>query len=166
LQSFVPGPQLTPGRMNIFQFRNFNLMIDYAHNTDGYYELRQFMQQVPATTKIGVIGCPGDRRDEDLVNMGFHSAQMFDEIIIKHDEDPRGRTNDNITQLLNNGIRKANSSIKITVISNEVEAIKHAMANAPRGAFIAVCSDDVKATLAFVGSAHEEDMRSYKTVTA
>src|SRR4030095_10268522 len=39
LKSFVPCPQTTPGRMNIFKFRNFEFMIDYAHNREGIQQL-------------------------------------------------------------------------------------------------------------------------------
>ena len=43
LKSFIPSPTVTPGRLNIFHFKNFELMIDYAHNTDGYKELKKFL---------------------------------------------------------------------------------------------------------------------------
>jgi cyanophycin synthetase len=157
LQSFVPGPQLTPGRMNIFQFRNYTLMVDYAHNTDGFIKLRKFMQQVDARVKIGIIGCPGDRRDEDLVNMGYHAAQMFDEIIIKHDKDPRGRNNDDITKLIMQGIHKHAPGMDVTVISDEIESIQHVMEHAPKGAFIVICCDEVRRIIDFVTSVHEKE---------
>jgi cyanophycin synthetase len=157
LQSFVPGPQLTPGRMNIFQFRNFTFMIDYAHNTDGFLKLGKFMQHVDAKHKIGVISCPGDRRNEDLVNVGRHAAQMFDELIIKHDKDSRGRTNDEITSLIMQGVRSENPRMEVTVISDEIASIRHVMDHAPRGAFIVICCDEVRKIIDFVSSAHEKE---------
>lgn len=152
LQSFVPGPELTPGRMNIFQFRNFTFMVDYAHNTDGFSKLGKFMEQVDAKRKIGIIGCPGDRRDEDLRAVGSHAAQIFDEIIIKHDKDSRGRNNDDITRLITEGIHKHAPGMHVTIISDEIESIQHAMQHAPRGAFIVMCCDKVREILDFVGS--------------
>ena len=32
LQTFIPSPAQTPGRMNLFQFQNFQVLADYAHN--------------------------------------------------------------------------------------------------------------------------------------
>lgn len=160
LQSFVPGPQLTPGRMNLFQFRNFTMMVDYAHNTDGFAKLGRFLGQVDAKVKIGIIGCPGDRRNEDLENVGYHAAQMFDELIIKHDKDSRGRTNEEITSLIMQGIQRHSVDMQPTVVSDEIESIQYAMDNAPKGAFIVVCCDDVRKILDFVTKAHEKEQQA------
>ena len=40
--------------------------------------------------RIGVVGGPGDRRDDDFITLGKLAAQMFDELIIKEDDDTRG----------------------------------------------------------------------------
>ncbi|HET6227649.1 MAG TPA: cyanophycin synthetase, partial [Bacteroidia bacterium] len=34
LKTFVPSAEQTPGRMNIFKFKDFEIMVDYAHNVD------------------------------------------------------------------------------------------------------------------------------------
>jgi UDP-N-acetylmuramyl tripeptide synthase len=144
LETFVPGPELTPGRFNIFSFNDFDVMVDYAHNADGLIELGKFLRKTPASIKIGIITSPGDRRIEDIRNIGYYAAQFFDEIIIRHDKDCRGRTPDQITKLLREGIRQVSSSLKIKVISNELDALHYAMDHARQGAFIVLCSEDVK----------------------
>ena len=40
---------------------------------------------------IGVIGIPGDRRDEDQREYGALAAGAFDEIIVREDKNLRGR---------------------------------------------------------------------------
>ncbi|HSN48713.1 MAG TPA: cyanophycin synthetase [Flavobacterium sp.] len=150
LQSFIPSPSLTPGRMNIFQFRNFRLMVDYAHNTDGYIQMKKFMEQVSASRKTGIISATGDRRVEDIKNIGRYSAQMFDEIIIRHDRDNRGRTTEELSQFLSEGVREVNADINIRVISDEIASIQYAIDNAKTGEFIFVCADDIQNTLAYV----------------
>ena len=122
LKSFVPSAETTPGRMNIFRFQHFEVMIDYAHNTDGFVQLKKFMDKTKASVKIGIIASPGDRRDEDIKNVGFLAGQMFDEIIIRHDKDSRGRTKEQLTQLAVHGIMKANANAVINIISDELEA--------------------------------------------
>ncbi|TDD75183.1 cyanophycin synthetase [Flavobacterium caseinilyticum] len=149
LQSFIPSPTLTPGRMNVFEFKNFKLMIDYVHNTDGYVQMQKFMAQVDATKKTGIISATGDRRVEDIKNIGRLSAQMFDEIIIRHG-DNRGRTTEELSTMLSDGIREIDSNIKISIISNEIESVQYAIDHAQTGEFIFVCVDDIQNTLAYV----------------
>ena len=156
LQSFVPGPELTPGRMNIFKIRNFEVMIDYVHNTDGFKELKEFMQKMHASIKTGIVGCAGDRRDEDIRMMGRYAAEIFDEIIIRHDKDGRGRTNDELTQLITEGIKSVSPEIEITIISDEIEALSYAMENAVKGSFIVVCSDEIQRSIEFVTTQQQE----------
>jgi cyanophycin synthetase len=136
--------------MNIFSFRDFEVMIDYVHNTDGFNQLKEFMRTVNAELKIGIIGCAGDRRDEDIKNMGRSAAEMFDEIIIRHDRDNRGRTKEDLTNLITKGIQSVKPGAVISVISDELEAIAHAMEHARKGTFIVVSSDDVQRSIEFV----------------
>jgi cyanophycin synthetase len=156
LQSFIPSPTMTPGRMNVFEFKNFRLMIDYVHNTDGYIQMKKFMEQVSATKKTGIISATGDRRVEDIKNIGRYSAQMFDEIIIRHG-DNRGRTTEELSTMLSVGIREINSNIKVSIISNEIESIQHAIDHAQTGEFIFVCVDDIQNTLAYVQQQIEKE---------
>jgi cyanophycin synthetase len=160
LQSFIPGPEFTPGRMNIFKVKNFEVMIDYVHNTDGFRELNDFMKNVNATIKTGIIGCAGDRRDDDIRLMGKYAAEIFDEIIIRHDKDGRGRTNEELTQLITQGIRSADAEIEIGVISDEKEALLYAMENAVNGSFIVVCSDEIKKSIEIVKTKQREQEQS------
>lgn len=157
LYEFIPGAELTPGRMNIFKLRNCEVMIDYAHNPDGFNQLSLFMKEVKASKKIGIVGCPGDRRDQDIIKMGAYAAEMFDEIIIRHDDDARGRTNEEITELIKEGIESV-KVMPVKVISNEVEAINYAIENGGKGSFIAVCSDDTKGSIEFLKNMQEETM--------
>jgi cyanophycin synthetase len=150
LQTFVPSPQTTPGRMNIFDFRSFKVMVDYAHNTDGFIHLKKYLEQSDASPKIGVIAAPGDRRDEDIRNAGACAASTFDEVIIKHDADGRGRTNAQITQLLMEGIQRVNPQLPVTVISNEKDAIYHAIEHARQGSLVVVWVDKVMEIIEYV----------------
>jgi cyanophycin synthetase len=155
LKTFVPSPTQTPGRMNIFPFRHFDIMLDYAHNRDGLYQLQKFLEQIEASVKVGIITSPGDRRDEDIRNIGELAAQMFDEIIIRHDDDTRGRSRDEITHLIQTGIRKINPHLRVTVVSDEIGSIEYAMNMAKEGAFIVACIDKVTDCIDFVSRAKE-----------
>jgi len=157
LMTFVPSATQTPGRMNLFQFRNFQVMVDYAHNPHGFEALGRFLSKVPDSPKIGVIAGVGDRRDEDTVNLGRLSAQMFDEIIIRQDRNLRGKSDDEIIALMVKGIKEVDPNKKYIIIKKEDEAIRHAIGKAPKGSFVTLCSDVVPDALALVLKLKEED---------
>jgi cyanophycin synthetase len=46
LSTFIPGAAQTPGRMNVFNFRKFKVMIDFAHNPAGYLGIEEFMSNI------------------------------------------------------------------------------------------------------------------------
>jgi cyanophycin synthetase len=143
LTTFVPSPAQTPGRMNIFKFKNFDVMIDYAHNAHGLEAVGHFIKQVDAPRKIGVIAGVGDRRDEDTHELGRVAADIFDEIIIRQDKNLRGRTEEEIINLLIEGIKSVDSTKKYMVIPREREAIEYVVKNSPKNSFITICSDVV-----------------------
>jgi cyanophycin synthetase len=143
LETFIPSPIQTPGRMNYFRFRNFEVMVDYAHNTAGMQALGKFLEKVDASPKVGIIAAVGDRRDEDIVSLGETAAKMFDEIVIRQDKNLRGRSADEMIKLLNEGIHSISPGKKVSVFNNEREAIDHVIETATSGSFITICSDVV-----------------------
>ena len=83
LQTFLPSPTQTPGRLNLFQFKNFKFLVDFAHNPAGLVLLCDFMNKLDGTPKVGIISGTGDRRDDDIKELGRISGRYFDEIIIR-----------------------------------------------------------------------------------
>lgn len=143
LQTFIPSVAQTPGRMNIFEFKKFKVMIDFAHNPAGYAAIEDLLSNVEATRKIGIIAGVGDRRDQDIRDCAEIAARMFDHIIIRQEKHLRGRTEQEIIDLILDGIQKANRPVTYEIITKEVEAIKHAISIAEEGTFITALSDVV-----------------------
>lgn len=141
LETFQPSPSQTPGRMNLFQFRDFRLLLDYAHNPAGMKAVKKFTDQMDASVKVGIITGVGDRKEEDTFNIGKISAEMFDEIIIRQDKHLRGRSADEIIGFLKDGIAAHNPNMKVTVIKDEKEAVTHAIKNAKKDALIVICTE-------------------------
>lgn len=143
LQTFIPGAAQTPGRMNIFEFRSFKVLIDFAHNPAGYRAVEDYLSNVEATQKIGIIAGVGDRRDEDIRECAEIAARMFDHIIIRQEKHLRGRTDDNINGLIIDGFKQSGKDVTYEIIPKETEALKHAMNHAAEGSFITALSDVV-----------------------
>jgi len=141
LETFIPSSAQTPGRMNIFTFKDFKVMIDFAHNPDGFRGIKEFLSTIDSPLKIGIITGTGDRRDNDIKELGRISAQMFDHIIIRQDKFLRGRNADEIVKLLLEGIADVNPNQSYEYIPKEVDALKHALSLAKPGSFITALSD-------------------------
>jgi cyanophycin synthetase len=143
LETFIPSPAQTPGRMNLFQFKKFQVMVDYAHNPAGFNAIAKFLEKIDAKPKVGVIAGVGDRRDEDIIELGFLAAKMFDEIIIRQDKHLRGRTEQQITDLIITGIHQQDEKKNAKVFNKETDAIEYVIKHAKKGSFITICSDVV-----------------------
>ena len=141
LETFIPSSAQTPGRMNIFTFKDFKVMIDFAHNPDCFRGIKEFLSTIDSPLKIGIITGTGDRRDNDIKELGRISAQMFDHIIIRQDKFLRGRNADEIVKLLLEGIADVNPNQSYEYIPKEVDALKHALSLAKPGSFITALSD-------------------------
>jgi len=157
LETFIPSPTQTPGRLNIFNFRNFDVKIDYAHNPAGFEAIGKFLERVEATQKVGVIAGVGDRREEDIMSLGRLSAKMFDEIILRQDKNLRGRTDAEIIELMVKGIHAVDPNKKFRIIPKESEAIDYAITHAKKGSFITICSDVIPDALEQVMKYKEQE---------
>ena len=147
LTSFVPSSTQTPGRLNFFNFKHFTILADFAHNPHGLKLLCDFISKLDYSSRIGVISGTGDRRDEDIRELGEISARHFDEIIIRCDKNLRGRTADEIIALLKEGIKSVNPSLPTMVITNENEALEYIYAHAKPGALYTIMCDVVAGAL-------------------
>jgi cyanophycin synthetase len=157
LSTFVPSPSQTPGRLNFFHFRNFTFLADFAHNPHGLQLLGDFVSKLDYPVKVGVISGTGDRRDEDIRELGMISARYFDEIIIRCDKNLRGRTADEIIGLLKEGIYKVNPQIPILTIANENEALEYIYAHHKQDALYTIMCDVVAGALDKIKELKERD---------
>jgi cyanophycin synthetase len=145
LETFIPSAAQTPGRMNIFNFKDFRFMVDFAHNPDGYLGVMEFLKSIDSPYKVGLLAGTGDRRDEDIRELGRLAAQMFDLVLLRQEDHLRGRTKENILQLMVEGIKEVDPNKHYEIIGMKgEEAISYAMSKATPGAFVVTLSDAVK----------------------
>lgn len=149
LTTFRASVSQTPGRMNMFDLGNYHALIDYAHNPHSYEALGGFIRNWTGE-RIGVIGGPGDRRDEDFVTLGKLSAQIFDRITIKEDDDTRGRERGSAAELIAKGITQVKPDCHYEVILNEEEAINKALNEAPDGGLVVILPESVNRAISLI----------------
>ncbi|HKN58837.1 MAG TPA: cyanophycin synthetase, partial [Gemmatimonadaceae bacterium] len=150
LLSFFPSPSLTPGRLNLMRVQNGRVLIDYAHNPAAIGGLMEFVQSIDANRRIGVVTAPGDRRDEDLRNVGRLIAKM-DYVVVKEDKERRGRDPGDIAGLITEGLRDGGMEENhYATIYNEQEAITYALEQMEDNDLVVILADDVSASLDLV----------------
>lgn len=158
LQTFIPSVSQAPGRLNIFDFKKFKFLVDFAHNPAGLQFLCDFVSKMEGEPKVGIISGTGDRRDDDIRELGRISGKHFDEIIIRQDKHLRGRTASSIVDLLVEGINETKTKdIPIVIIYNEKEAISYAYKTAKPGSLVTIMCDVVSEALDLIKSMKETE---------
>ncbi|MCB0494318.1 MAG: cyanophycin synthetase [Cyclobacteriaceae bacterium] len=165
IESFIPSPSQTPGRLNLFTFKDFQIMLDYAHNAAGLRALQKLIEKMDGSPKVGIIAGIGDRREEDNNEIGKVAAEMFDEIIIRQDKHLRGKTADELIDMISAGIKSVDTKKKVTIIPSEKEAITYAIKNVTKGSLIVLSSDVVPDALNLVMKFKEEESNKLYEIT-
>jgi cyanophycin synthetase len=162
LRTFSTNYYLSPGRLNEVEVNGVNVVVDYCHNAPGMRMLGDFVDRVGETldagselgkpSRIGVIATAGDRRDEDMRELGDVAAQHFDVVIVREDVNLRRRQPGETASLVTEGVRRAMQAgarcKQVETILDEIDAVRHAMARANRGDLVVVCVDQHPAVMA------------------
>ncbi len=152
LISFKASADQTPGRMNLFDMGKYQVLIDYAHNPAGYRAVSGFIKSWKGE-KIGVIGAPGDRRNSDIEELGELAVEMFDRVILKEDQDRRGRDPQEVADLMCRGISRISPNFPYQIILDEEKAIEKALAIAPENSLIVIFPEKVDRTIELIKQA-------------
>ncbi|HEY0385198.1 MAG TPA: cyanophycin synthetase [Pyrinomonadaceae bacterium] len=156
LTTFVPSVAQTPGRLNLIEMGTFTVLIDFAHNPAGMEALQRFISKFPNKIKTGVIGGTGDRRDDDLQLYGRIAAQMFTSVIVREDDDLRGRAPGESKRLVIEGLKSVNPELPIKEISDAPEAINYALSHARKGELLVILADNVSRSVELVSKFREQ----------
>ncbi len=116
-----------PGRTNLYRLRGGHFLLDYGHNSEAFRSVGEMVRQWGALAVTAVIGVPGDRSDEITRAAGRAAAEVFDRLIVREDDDLRGRNRGDVARLLVAGAREARPTIPVTVALDAHEALRAAV---------------------------------------
>jgi len=149
LTTFRASVNQTPGRMNLFNLGSYHALVDYAHNPASYEALGSFVRNWPGE-RIGVVGGPGDRRNEDFIELGRLAARIFDRIIIKEDDDLRGRISGEAAELITKGILQEKPDSQYEIMLNETEAVNSGLDRATAGGLVVIPPESVTRAISLI----------------
>jgi len=145
LRTFNTSFFQAPGRMNVFDEHPFKVLLDYGHNPAAVKTVCETVDLMEtAGSNLVVLAAPGDRRDEDIVDIAKNTAGHFEHYFCKADDDRRGRGDDEIPRmqkqaLLNAGVKES----QITIIPDEEEAVETALNKAEPGDLLVIFGDNI-----------------------
>jgi cyanophycin synthetase len=145
LKTFNTTFSQAPGRMNVFDELPFRVILDYAHNPAAFETLTNLVDKLDNhNRKIIAVSSPGDRRDEDIMESTRILAGHYDHYVLKADDNRRGRGDDEIPQLMKQGlIDNGVAEDAITIIPDEQEAIEQALKMGGEKDLLIVIGDNV-----------------------
>jgi cyanophycin synthetase len=160
LRTFNTSIYQAPGRLNLYQMNGVRVLVDYAHNAHGLQAVGDFVERMtssapdggPAGTpswsahiRVAVIATPGDRRPEDMRELGRVAARFFDDIIIREDVNPRGRKRGETAAYVMDGVREAmrggHRVGSVEIVLDEMEATRRALDRSRPGDLVVLCVD-------------------------
>jgi cyanophycin synthetase len=155
LRTFSTNYYLSPGRLNEVDVNGVHVIVDYCHNAPGMRMLGDFVDRVGESlsaaselgklSRIGVIATAGDRRDEDMRELGGIAAQHFDVVIVREDDALRRRERGETSALVAEGVTKAMGDgarcKQVEVVLEEIDAVRHALSRANPGDLVVICVD-------------------------
>lgn len=127
LKTFQLNNDCNSGRFNIYDVNGIKIILDYGHNIEGYRAVLNSVCNMKKERLVGVIGVPGDRKDEAISRIGAMCGESMDKIFIKEDEDKRGRESGKVAKLLEAGVLRAEKNKNYEICLDELDAFKKAL---------------------------------------
>jgi len=123
LSNFSNNVYNNPGRFNILEYKNSEVIIDYAHNMDSILLVSNYIKEKKANKKIVLFGAAGDRDNTVIQKMTSMLYDSFDVIILFVDIDTkRGRDENELFNLMISGIKKKSNKI-LEFANSEIKGI-------------------------------------------
>ena len=147
LRDFTVGWGTTPGRLNVYRGHPFTVVMDYGHNPDGFRAIGELAQRMEARRRICVVGYPGNRRDEDVVEAAQVLVPFFDAFVCRGEDDPRGRRPDELPRLFERTFVEAGVAAEdVHVVIDEADGVTHGLELAEPGDLVVIFAAELERT--------------------
>ncbi|RDU38346.1 cyanophycin synthetase [Neobacillus piezotolerans] len=126
--TFSPNSEQSKGRFNTYEVEGRKIIVDYAHNIAGLNAFFDTVRHFKTGSAITVISSPGDRQDHEIREMAKIAIRNSDRLIIREDEDLRGRGPYETANMMHAAAlkEKGYSGKQISIIPQELKAYQEA----------------------------------------
>ncbi|MFL6699825.1 MAG: cyanophycin synthetase [Vitreoscilla sp.] len=156
LASFTSNDHQNPLRLNVFRSQGVTLLVDYAHNAAAYSAVIDTARHLTRGTVRGVVAAPGDRRKDDLAEIGRICGGGFDDLVIYEMDDLRGKAPGQTAGILLEGAlqaRSGRSGPPVRTVLDVRDAIRSALdASAPGDIVVVGCASQLQDLRAALGA--------------
>lgn len=149
LSTFSSDYAQNPGRLNLHDGHGFRVVMDYAHNAAAMSRFLEMIEKMRPNYNrvIGSVSTPGDRRPDDIREMGRIAAHAFDLLVFRELPDNRGRPPGEVIGLLREGALSAGADpAKIVCVRPEEEATAICLKSAAPGDLVILTPTKIEAT--------------------
>jgi cyanophycin synthetase len=131
--------------MNIYDEHPFKVILDYGHNPAAIEAMCDLVDRLEVSgRRICVLAAPGDRRDEDIKEIGRIAAGRFDRYICRRDDQLRGRKPDEVPHLLRDALLEHGTTAdQVMIIPDEQAAVDAALREAEPGDLVLIFADAI-----------------------
>jgi len=153
--------QHSAGRVNLFEVNRGYVLVDYGHNPGALQALCRTVARWGATRVTQVLAAPGDRSDALLAE----SARVVcgvDRVIIREDDDLRGREPGEVAELLRQTIVQEQPGLPVRVIRDELEAVKTAVLEMQPGEVVIALCERVRLVTEWLTSQHAVPVTTFR----
>jgi cyanophycin synthetase len=118
------------------------VLADYGHNTAAIKAISGMVSEWPVESTTTVLGLPGDRDGKIIREAACAAGQAFDRVIVREDNDLRGRRPGEMANLLAQTIRAECPDTGLVTILEETEAVQTALDDMKTGELVVIFCDD------------------------
>jgi cyanophycin synthetase len=144
IMTFYPSANQNPGRMNLFDFQKYKVLLDYGHNPDSVRALAKLLPRLSLGRKIALCHGTGNRTDEQIIEFGMELASLYDFILLA-DFDPRNRPIGETSELVREGLIKGGfQEENIEIVPELDKAVDYLFSKAETGDILVIQPDELE----------------------
>ncbi|MBI9081652.1 MAG: cyanophycin synthetase [Pseudodesulfovibrio sp.] len=160
VMTFYPSANQNPGRMNLFDFHEYKVLVDYGHNPESARALAQLLPRLSPGRKIALCHGTGNRITEHIIEYGKALASVYDYVVLA-DFDPRNRPIGETPELVREGLilggfKKEN----VEIVSDPDKALEYLFSKAETGDLLVVQPDELEPIMSQIMERHRQFVTS------
>ncbi len=144
VMTFYPSANQNPGRMNLFDFQKYKVLVDYGHNPESTRAMAKLLPRLSPGRKIALCHGTGNRTNEHIIEYGKELASVYDYVLLA-DFDPRNRPIGETPELVREGLIMGGlPEGNIEIVAEPDKAVDYLFSKAETGDLLVIQPDELE----------------------